>query len=41
MNELLNVLYNKLLKSCIMHKLVPCKIYKRDEKIGICNENDN
>ena len=26
-------LYNKLLKSCIMHKLVLCKIYKRDEKL--------
>ena len=26
-----------VLKSCIMHKLVPCKIYKRDE-IGMCNE---
>ena len=25
MNELLNVLYNKLLKSCIMHKLVVTK----------------
>ena len=24
-------MYNKL-KSRIMHKLVPCKIYKRDEK---------
>ena len=31
-NQLLNALYNKLLKSRIMHKLVPCKIYKRDEK---------
>ena len=27
-------------KSFNMHKLVPYKIYKRDE-IGICNENDN